>query len=227
MGLVAAIRQMLEKGLSIEQALMAAEVIEASEMSAAAELEARRAQNAGRQRRFRELHPRPPSRKVTLRNVSNVTPSLPDKEKSPTPPKEINPTLPFPSVTPNGVTSPSPEIDFNELADWFERQWNALASACGLGRIKAMTDKRVRGIRCRADDLVKALGFADAKTGFNETFNRIRGSPFLRGAGNGAGHEKWKCDVDWMLTESNFLKIHEGKYAPEPKSGTVHSLARR
>jgi hypothetical protein len=114
------------------------------------------------------------------------------------------------------------------VVDWFEGQWNALAAATGLVRIRAMTDKRARGIRCRADDLVKALGFPDARAGFLETFNRIRGSPFLRGASNGAGHTAWRCDVDWLLIESNFLKVHEGKYAPDPKrsSATVHAFGR-
>ena len=99
------------------------------------------------------------------------------------------------------------------MLDWFEAQWNSLAAACGLPKIQAMTDTRISHIRRRADDLVKALRFPDPQSGFTETFNRIRGSPWLRGADGRA----WKADVDWILTESNFLQIHEGKYARDQR----------
>jgi hypothetical protein len=189
---------MAQAGCSAEQVAATLRVLKSKPSSAAA-----------RQKRYRDRN--------ALRNVTSryVTLPSPKKETSPTPPKEKTTLTLFPSVSANAETSPREE-NSTEIIDWFESQWNALAHAIGLASIRAMTDKRMRAIRCRADDLVRALGFADPHAGFTDTFNRIRGSPFLRGAANGG--RAWKCDVDWLLTESNFLKVHEGKYAQEQRS---------
>lgn len=94
MSLVAAIREMIAKGLSIEDALTAAEVLEARETS---ELEARKANDRERKRRQRMASR--DKAEVTGSHVTDGTTPLPDKERSPTPPKEINPTPSLRSVT--------------------------------------------------------------------------------------------------------------------------------
>lgn len=201
------VRAMKGAGCSPEQIVAAVELLD----------EGKREINNARQRRFRQRQ----AEAVTQNNVTsryvtrnNVT-RPPKKDPSPpTPPLLEKITSPFPSCA--DAHEPPKSENPAEIVDWFESQWNALAKAIGLGGIRAMTDKRMRAIRCRADDLVQALGFDDPRIGFTDTFNRIRGSPFLRGASNGA--RSWRCDVDWLLTESNFLKVHEGKYAQEPRS---------
>lgn len=198
---------MAQAGCSAEQVAATLRFLKSKPSSAAA-----------RQKRYRERN--------ALRNVTSrdVTLPSPKKEIPPTPPKEKTTLTLFPSSA--DADEPPASENQTEIIDWFEGQWNALAQACGLASIRAMTDKRARAIRCRADDLVRALGFPDPRAGFAETFNRIRGSPFLRGASNGG--RAWRCDVDWLLTESNFLKLHEGKYAQEQKSfGHRHGQAAR
>jgi hypothetical protein len=149
--------------------------------------------------------------------LQEKTPPLLVATTSLTPEPELALGLPGPTGA-----SPSRKKNDHEIVEWFENQWNALASACGLETIRAMSDRRIRLVRCRAIDLVDALGFADPRAGFTDTFNRIRGSPFLRGS-DGA----WRCDVDWLLAESNFLKVHEGKYAQRPKQFQPAARSRR
>lgn len=43
---------------------------------------------------------------------------------------------------------------------------------------------------------------------WREYFRRVRGSPFL----NGDNDRGWKADLEWLTTESNLVKVLEGKY---------------
>ena len=100
------------------------------------------------------------------------------------------------------------------LVDSFVEAWDALARACGLATCRAITDKRKSHILARAKDATSALGFETAQAAFSDLFSRIRKSPFLLGEHNG---REWKCDIDWVINENNFLKIMEGKYARQEK----------
>lgn len=82
--------------------------------------------------------------------------------------------------------------------------WNSLAGHTGLPAIAKRTEARTKTIRRMArdypvDDWVKV-------------FAKIEQSPFLTGA-NDRG---WKADLDFVLTERNFVKILEGKYDRQP-----------
>jgi hypothetical protein len=221
MSSAAAIRVMLAKGLTLEDALA---VVEAFEEQSPVD---NRTANARRQARFREAK----RNAKALQSVTPVTP--PDRnENNAKPLQSVTIVTPLARVEDNSTTielagkfkldnrasnealPPQPKKRDAEIVDWFEGQWNALARTTGLVSIRAMTEPRARAICCRADDLVHALGFADPRSGFVETFNRIRGSPFLRGSSPNGGRS-WKCDVDWLLTERNFLKVHEGNYAKD------------
>lgn len=105
------------------------------------------------------------------------------------------------------------------IVDSFVSQWDSIAVSAGLARCRAISDARRKHILARARDLVEAFGYADPIAGFSELFAKIRGSPFLLGR-QGDG---WKCDLDWILTESKFLKIMEGKYAPDQRGGSARS----
>jgi hypothetical protein len=219
MTLATTVQAMAASGCSPEQI---ATVVAAHEAEAETKRAAKREKNAVRMRLYRKLHPADVTRRsahVRAQTRSDAHPSLKESVPPAPPLKENTPSLFLASA--NAESSPRSEKtnDFNELVDWFEGQWNNLAAACGLPKIQAMTDARITHIRRRADDLVKALHFPDPQAGFTDTFNRIRGSPWLRGANGRA----WKCDVDWILAESHFLQIHEGKYEKDQRS----SLARR
>jgi uncharacterized protein YdaU (DUF1376 family) len=100
------------------------------------------------------------------------------------------------------------------IVDSFLAGWDALAAQYGLAACRGVTDRRRACILARAHDLVNVLNFPDAKAGFADLFNRIRDSPFLLGQ---SGNRAWRCDIDFAITESSFLKIMEGKYAKAEK----------
>jgi len=111
---------------------------------------------------------------------------------------------------------PKPKRDTSEadrIVEGFLAGYSALASQTGLPSYRALTNRRRSCILARAKDLIEALDFPDPMAGFAELFAKIRAGPHLLGQ-NDRG---WKCDVDWIITESNFLKIMEDKYAQKPK----------
>ena len=96
------------------------------------------------------------------------------------------------------------------IVDGFLDRWRALAAQTGLADWRAVTDSRRGKILARAKDLVDVLGYATWAAGFDEVMARIRGSPQLLGQ---MGDRNWKCDIDWVINETNLLKIMEGRYA--------------
>lgn len=186
-----------------------------------------------RRRRDRE-------RKACVRGISadvsaDVSAECP--MENPFPKKDISPTPPIEKTTlslQSSLRSDSSKTDFDLLGvedpietkrrpkakrdtseadavvDDFLDRWAQLASQHRLAGCRAVTNPRQARILARANDLTGVLGFVSVKAGFDDLFARIRGSPFLLGNGSG---RPWKCDIDWVTTESNFIKIMEGKYA--------------
>ena len=145
--------------------------------------------NAERQARYRER-----KRNVT-RNVTDNALPPPDKEIPPKPPKEINPPI---SPTVSNETAPPLSVD--EVLEG----WNELANAHGLSPIRKLTEQRRRKVLAQA----KRFSVPD----WQAVFARISQSPFLKGENN----RGWRCDFDFILSESNFVKILEGKYDRQP-----------
>lgn len=83
--------------------------------------------------------------------------------------------------------------------------WNELAAECGLAACQKITDNRRTRIRARLKDVGGLAGWQAA-------LSKIRESPFLRGVSD----RGWKADFDWLLSESNFVKVMEGKYDGKP-----------
>lgn len=108
------------------------------------------------------------------------------------------------------------------IVDSFLRQWDAVASQTGLAKCRAVTDRRRSCILARGRDCTEALGFASPETGFVELIAKIRGSPLL--LGQTGGNRTWKCSLDWVVNETNFLKIMEGNYAAKPANQPYGSL---
>lgn len=111
MSITAAIRAMLERGLTIEQALVAAEVIEANEQAKKAEQRAKTSERV-RRHRARVTH-------VTVTDVTDVT--------SPSP--LVPPALPPETPNPPPYNPPIPSISVHRKrstpSEFFERFWAA------------------------------------------------------------------------------------------------------
>jgi hypothetical protein len=80
-------------------------------------------------------------------------------------------------------------------------QWNALAAEIGLPVAQHVT-------RQRSDRLRKRLTECGGLEGWAAALAKVRDSPFLRGENN----RHWRADLDFMLQESSFVKVMEGKY---------------
>lgn len=78
--------------------------------------------------------------------------------------------------------------------------WNAMASEIGLPTVQRMTEQRKKRLAARLRD----CGGID---GWNTAIGKIRGSPFCRGETG-----TWRADFDFVLQESSFVKLMEGKY---------------
>jgi len=83
--------------------------------------------------------------------------------------------------------------------------WNAMAEPIGLPLVQRMTETRKRLISARLRD-------AGGIEGLRIAFAKVGASPVLRGERNGNGHAGWKADFDFVLRESSFVKLMEGKY---------------
>jgi hypothetical protein len=100
--------------------------------------------------------------------------------------------------------------------------WNELASILHLPQIDEIKGKREANTLARMKDLVLIYGFSDAIAGFRELCNKIRGSPFLRGEVT-----SWRCNFDFVVTSSSFMKIMDGNYADTgKKTGQFSGIGR-
>jgi len=92
--------------------------------------------------------------------------------------------------------------------------WNSLAERHGLPRIAKLTDRRRRKLRLQRKRWIVAEWVS--------VWAKIEQSPFLKGV----NERGWRCDFDFVLSETNFTKILEGKYDPQPTDGRHLRLAR-
>lgn len=82
-----------------------------------------------------------------------------------------------------------------QLAD----RYNAICTS--LPRVVRLTDKRRRAVR-----LIYGKGYTPEQ--LDEAFRKAQSSSFCTGQND----RNWKADFDWMLNESNLVKVLEGKY---------------
>lgn len=73
-------------------------------------------------------------------------------------------------------------------------------------RVRAVSNARKKEIGAR----LKTYSMEDFRT----LFENAERSSFLRGANGG-----WKATFDWLIKETNMLKVLEGNYADRPKKG--------
>ena len=82
-----------------------------------------------------------------------------------------------------------------QLAD----RYNAICTS--LSRVVRLTDKRRRAVR-----LIYGKGYTPEQ--LDEVFRKAQASSFCTGQND----RHWKADFDWLLNESNLVKVLEGKY---------------
>ena len=106
------------------------------------------------------------------------------KETTPTPPESKNGNIPY---------------------DEIKNLWNRVMEETELSTIDGLSETRKRHLKARWNhsDKTKSLEW------WEKYFNFITESDFLMGRTPG---RKWKASFDWVINESNFLKIKEGNY---------------
>lgn len=78
-------------------------------------------------------------------------------------------------------------------------RYNAICT--NLPRVVRLTDKRRRAVR-----LIYGKGYTPEQ--LDEAFRKAQSSSFCTGQND----RHWKADFDWLLNESNLVKVLEGKY---------------
>lgn len=101
-----------------------------------------------------------------------------------------------PSLSRNSANSVKRDSDEDEAV----KVWNDLASDLSLPKVQRMTETRRRKLAQRLRD----CGGLD---GWSAAMAKIRGSPLCRGEVG-----SWRADFDFVLQESSFVKLMEGKY---------------
>jgi Helix-turn-helix domain len=80
-------------------------------------------------------------------------------------------------------------------------EWNVVAGELGLARVQRLTTTRQSKLTARLKD-------AGGLDGWRVALAKIRDTPGLRGEND----RRWRCDFDWIIAETNFCKLLEGKY---------------
>jgi hypothetical protein len=204
-------------GVSAEGIAIAVEAVGTIE----GELQERKAQGKERTAKWRAR------RHGDVTVTQSVTSHLrsPDKERSPIPPKEINPTL-FGRVSSNDETlvngqpltcemhSKKRQEELARLRE-FAEGWNNLAGELRLPQIEEIGSGSMRERHALAR--LRQMPTTDFLWPF------IRGSPYLRGEVNG-----FRCTFDWIINAANFEKIRDGNYADrQERPREINFLARR
>jgi hypothetical protein len=227
MSVVAAIREMLAKGVALDDAL---DVVEAFE----AQLEPPTARQARNQRYYQARKERLKERLKAseLRRPPDKTVKTPEASESVLIKTALarveDNLLPLEiagGFQEEGVSQVSnetfetlvPETKIKtrkqnvELFQTIVGMWNEMASGLRLVAVRDITPTRQAAIVARSEDLVKTYDFPDPIAGWRKLMGFVRGSPFLRGELNG-----FRCDFDFVTRASSFTKIMEGKYEARP-----------
>ena len=98
--------------------------------------------------------------------------------------------------------------------------WNDLAGRIGLPAVQRLTTARAAALRAR---LIEVGGI----DGWLAALAKIEASPFLRGEGGRAqGHDGWRCNFDWLISQRGFTRLLEGAFDSTPGTGGKGALAR-
>jgi hypothetical protein len=83
----------------------------------------------------------------------------------------------------------------------FVEAWNETAEACGLAKIRKLTESRKRAFNVRRREYPEISDWQAA-------FSCLRDNKWM----HGDNHQGWRADPDFFLTASKFTKLVEGQY---------------
>ena len=92
------------------------------------------------------------------------------------------------------------KANYQEIVDLY----NAICTS--LPKVKILTEKRKKAISAR----LSIYNIQD----FETLFHKAEESDFLRGNNN---HD-WRANFDWLINDSNFVKVLEGNYDKKTKN---------
>lgn len=194
MSVSAAIRRLMDAGFTLDQALLAAEVME-QEIEPVRivdeQAERKRAADRDRMRAKRSAMSRDSGDK-------SDSPSLSSPEVSPQTPFP-KPHLSIPPSAPKGASSPA-ETDLAFDA------WDEMAQASGLAKARVRSPARRK--------LLTAILRQHGIETWREACRRVGASSFCRGE-KGDG---WRADLDFVLKPKSFGRILEGHYDDRPNA---------
>ncbi|WP_437405132.1 DNA replication protein [Sinorhizobium meliloti] len=198
MSISAAIRRMLQAGLTIEQALVAAEAFEAeAETVPAVDRAAEKRRQWDRERKRKQRNSAlSGGSPVETGGIHTDAETLSAPEVSPHTPLP-NPSNPIPPSPPKGGSSPT-------AVDQVVTAFSEMARQSGLSVPRAVTASRRRSLLLRIEEhgLPAVL----------DAIERIGRSRFCRGE-NDRG---WRADLDFLCQPKSFVSILEGKYDDRP-----------
>lgn len=199
MNLAAAIERMEAAGMSSQDILTAVKCIAPELSTPVVDAQAERRRAADRERK-------------RLRNSAESAESAEadeqkgfDKEKSPTPPKEI--------TSKKGNTQMREGIVSDEQLAF--DAWNELADELDLSKAQVLNPERRKALKNRLNECGGLTGWLDAMA-------KIRGSPFCRGDND----KGWKADLDFVLQRKSFTRLMEGSYDERTQRGKTTGNSR-
>ncbi|XNO42712.1 DNA replication protein [Sinorhizobium meliloti] len=195
MSVSAAIRRMLAAGLTIEQALIAAEAFETeSAVTNATVLTPRQARN----KRYYER------RKASENRLESDDQDVSDAGADPSSPEGSSPTPPSPKPQSSIPPSPPKGGSSPTAVDQVVTAFSEMARQSGLSVPRAVTASRRRSLLLRIEE--------HGLTAVLDAIERIGRSRFCRGE-NDRG---WRADLDFLCQPKSFVSILEGKYDDRP-----------
>ena len=100
---------------------------------------------------------------------------------------------------------PLSELNIESNINKALQAYNDLAKRIGLPICQKFTEGRRRKLKKRLED-------CGGMEGWNAALAKVEAIPGLRGKANGSDHQGWRCSIDFLLTESRFVKLMEGAY---------------
>ena len=81
-----------------------------------------------------------------------------------------------------------------------------------LPRVKVLTERRQQFTRQRWREVLDGRGPEEALSWFGKFFERVNRSGFLTGQVANGQRRAFVADFEWLMRQSNFVKVHEGRY---------------
>lgn len=199
MSVSAAIRKMLDAGLTIEQALIAAEAFEGEAVPAERVLTKRQARN----KRYYEKHKTSESSLNSDDQDASDASDVSDADPFPSSPEGSSPTPPSPK--PLQSIPPSPPKGGSSPTDRAIETFSDQASKAGLPVPRRVTADRRRKIEARLREHGEDV--------WSEACRRMASSAFCRGE----NERGWRADLDFLCQPKSFNGLIEGKYDDRPR----------